>query len=322
MTQANCTTLARGREGEAQGPHSAQCTDRGEPASRWRRSRLVLVLCRVVVLWQERPNLLRCPEYPAVVGRLLLPFPYFVAPDFARHPVDFGLDVQYPPVAVRRPSRSRHRSPDAEPRQLLHDLEQLDAVFRGHGVPRSLARFSVGELALSDEAGVRPPFLSRPALPWLAAALRPTSSDRCQSARQLRRIQLDRDRELPQLKAKFGGRAGENRGATTTMADADAKLLANVQDQMSRLLSQLKDLDELRDELDDEKYEETKADTLEQLKEFEKSLRTMSAGKTTLMSDLGRVSASAATEFSPIASCSRARAPPNAFSSILPICFL
>lgn len=74
------------------------------------------------------------------------------------------------------------------------------------------------------------------------------------------------------------------------MADADAKLLANVQDQMSRLLSQLKDLDELRDELDDEEYEETKADTLEQLKEFEKSLRTMSAGKTTLMSDLGRVS--------------------------------
>ena len=183
-------------------------------------------------------------------------------------------------------------------------------------MPRSLARFSVGELALSDEAGVRPPLLSRPALPWLAAALRPTSSDRCQSARQLlRRIQLE-------LKAKFGGRAGENRGATTTMADADAKLLANVQDQMSRLLSQLKDLDELRDELDDEEYEETKADTLEQLKEFEKSLRTMSAGKTTLMSDLGRVSASAATEFSPIASCSCARAPPNAFSSILPICFL
>ncbi len=58
-----------------------------------------------------------------------------------------------------------------------------------------------------------------------------------------------------------------------------------------RLLAQLQDLDELREELDDEEYEETKADTLEQLKEFEKSLQTMSAGKTTLMSDLGRVSA-------------------------------
>ena len=62
---------------------------------------------------------------------------------------------------------------------------------------------------------------------------------------------------------------------------------------MERLLSQLQDLDELRDELDDEEYEETKADTLEQLKEFEKSLKTMAAGKTTLMTDLSRVSAEA-----------------------------
>lgn len=74
------------------------------------------------------------------------------------------------------------------------------------------------------------------------------------------------------------------------MADADAQLLANVQDQMARLLSQLSDLEELREELDDEEYEETKEDTLDQLKEFEKSLATMSAGKTTLMSDLDRVS--------------------------------
>ncbi|WZN60494.1 ICAT domain-containing protein [Chloropicon roscoffensis] len=73
------------------------------------------------------------------------------------------------------------------------------------------------------------------------------------------------------------------------MASADEKLLANVQDQMSRLLSQLKDLDELRDELDDEEYEETKADTLEQLKEFEKSLQTMASGKNTVVSDLGRM---------------------------------
>ena len=49
-------------------------------------------------------------------------------------------------------------------------------------------------------------------------------------------------------------------------------------------------MEELREELDDEEYEETKADTLEQLKEFEKSLQTMAAGKTTVVSDLGRVS--------------------------------
>ena len=78
-------------------------------------------------------------------------------------------------------------------------------------------------------------------LPPLSAPPAPTAA---RAHANLRRIQLP----LPQLKAKFGGRAGENRGATTTMADADAKLLANVQDQMSRLLSQLKDLDELRDE--------------------------------------------------------------------------
>ena len=58
----------------------------------------------------------------------------------------------------------------------------------------------------------------------------------------------------------------------------------------ARLLSQLKDLEELREELDDEEYEETKADTLDQLKEFEKSLKTMSSGKTSVMSDLDRVS--------------------------------
>ena len=87
--------------------------------------------------------------------------------------------------------------------------------------------------------------------------------------------------------AREAKREGERR--RRRMSDADAKLLANVQDQMSRLLSQLTDLEELREELDDEEYEETKADTLEQLKEFERSLATMSAGKTTLMSDLDRM---------------------------------
>lgn len=40
------------------------------------------------------------------------------------------------------------------------------------------------------------------------------------------------------------------------------KLIANVQDQLNRLLTQLSDLDELRAELDDEEYEETRRETL------------------------------------------------------------
>ena len=43
------------------------------------------------------------------------------------------------------------------------------------------------------------------------------------------------------------------------------KLKANIQDQLSRLMLQLQDLEELRAELDDDEYEETRKDTLEQL---------------------------------------------------------
>lgn len=44
-----------------------------------------------------------------------------------------------------------------------------------------------------------------------------------------------------------------------------AKLKANIQDQLSRLIMQLQDLEELRAELDDEEYAETKKDTFEQM---------------------------------------------------------
>jgi hypothetical protein len=43
------------------------------------------------------------------------------------------------------------------------------------------------------------------------------------------------------------------------------RLKLNVQDQLNRLLQQLTDLEELRDELDDEEYTETRRDTLEQM---------------------------------------------------------
>ena len=43
------------------------------------------------------------------------------------------------------------------------------------------------------------------------------------------------------------------------------KLKANIQDQLTRLMLQLQDLEDLRAELDDDEYEETRKDTLEQL---------------------------------------------------------
>lgn len=49
-------------------------------------------------------------------------------------------------------------------------------------------------------------------------------------------------------------------------AEETDRLKQNMQDQLTKLLTQLQDLEELRDELDDDEYEETRADTLEQMK--------------------------------------------------------
>eukprot|EP01112_Ceratiomyxa_fruticulosa_P021933 TRINITY_DN788_c0_g1_i1.p1 TRINITY_DN788_c0_g1~~TRINITY_DN788_c0_g1_i1.p1 ORF type:complete len:485 (-),score=142.16 TRINITY_DN788_c0_g1_i1:126-1388(-) len=68
-----------------------------------------------------------------------------------------------------------------------------------------------------------------------------------------------------------------------------AKLRTNVEDQLNRLLAQLQDLEELREDIDDDEYEETKQDTLEQMKEFEATLKKMMAGDMTLISELGSV---------------------------------
>ena len=46
------------------------------------------------------------------------------------------------------------------------------------------------------------------------------------------------------------------------------KLKQNLNDQLERLVQQLHDLDECKDDLDDEEYEETKKETLDQLQVF------------------------------------------------------
>jgi len=64
-----------------------------------------------------------------------------------------------------------------------------------------------------------------------------------------------------------------SRGASET-----AKLKENVEEQLSRLLNQLKDLEDNKEDLADE-YDEMKADTIAQLKEFQTSLKKNDAGK-------------------------------------------
>lgn len=64
------------------------------------------------------------------------------------------------------------------------------------------------------------------------------------------------------------------------------KLKLNLQEQLSRLVAQLNDLEECRGDLDAEEYEETKKETLEQLNEFNESLTKMKSGNMTLVDDL------------------------------------
>ena len=61
---------------------------------------------------------------------------------------------------------------------------------------------------------------------------------------------------------------------------------ANVQGQLKRLLSQLSDIEEMKDDLDEDEYEETKQHTLHQLQAFQTDLNQMMAGDMTLVSDL------------------------------------
>eukprot|EP01133_Synstelium_polycarpum_P019803 gene19803-23718_t len=75
-----------------------------------------------------------------------------------------------------------------------------------------------------------------------------------------------------------------SRGQTET-----SRLKANIEEQLNRLLSQLQDLDELRADISEEEYNEGKKDTLDQMKEFEQSLKKLLSGDMTLVSELGSV---------------------------------
>ncbi|KAK0063720.1 protein LZIC [Biomphalaria pfeifferi] len=64
------------------------------------------------------------------------------------------------------------------------------------------------------------------------------------------------------------------------------KLKQNMEEQLDRLMQQLMDLEEMKGELDTEEYEETKAETVEQLKEFQENLNKMIAGNLSLVDQL------------------------------------
>ncbi|XP_038015466.1 protein LZIC isoform X1 [Motacilla alba alba] len=72
-----------------------------------------------------------------------------------------------------------------------------------------------------------------------------------------------------------------SRGTTET-----SKLKQNLEEQLDRLMQQLQDLEECREELDADEYEETKKETLEQLSEFNDSLKKIMSGDMTLVDEL------------------------------------
>jgi hypothetical protein len=67
------------------------------------------------------------------------------------------------------------------------------------------------------------------------------------------------------------------------------KLKQNLEEQLDRLVAQLSDLEEAKDEMDADEYEETKGETLEQLKEFNESLSHLADGNVTLVDELSRI---------------------------------
>nr|CAD7428254.1 unnamed protein product [Timema monikensis] len=65
------------------------------------------------------------------------------------------------------------------------------------------------------------------------------------------------------------------------------KLRQNMESQLERLVQQLADLEECRDDLESNEYEETKQETMDQLREFNESLSRMISGDMTLVDHLG-----------------------------------
>ncbi|XP_056009041.1 protein LZIC-like isoform X1 [Ostrea edulis] len=64
------------------------------------------------------------------------------------------------------------------------------------------------------------------------------------------------------------------------------KLRSNLEEQLDRLVQQLADLEEAKEDLDADEYEETKQETMDQLTEFKESLDNMVGGNLSLVDQL------------------------------------
>ena len=74
-----------------------------------------------------------------------------------------------------------------------------------------------------------------------------------------------------------------SRGEAETQA-----LSQRVNDQLNRLMNQLKDLEDNRDSLEEEEYTSMREDTLQQMKEFEELLERWKTGNVTLIDHLNQ----------------------------------
>ena len=64
------------------------------------------------------------------------------------------------------------------------------------------------------------------------------------------------------------------------------RLRQNVEDQLNRLLQQLQDLDDMKEDMEMAEYESSRQDTLEQMKEFEVTLEKLMSGDMNLQTQL------------------------------------
>ncbi|CAH0381744.1 unnamed protein product [Bemisia tabaci] len=69
----------------------------------------------------------------------------------------------------------------------------------------------------------------------------------------------------------------------------DEKLKQNLKDQLSRLMNELVDLDECKDDFEEEEYNQARVDVLEQIREFEERLKKIVAGNLSVIDDLTAV---------------------------------
>lgn len=75
------------------------------------------------------------------------------------------------------------------------------------------------------------------------------------------------------------------------MSNKSDGLRQNIDAQLDRLIEQLSDLDQAKSEMDTDEFNEAREDTLEQLKDFSKSLEKMKSGEggLSLIDDLQRI---------------------------------